>query len=77
MTLMGTIQAHGIVYTRMSVVRSVLMIKKTSTFSNKDLRKTLSQYVIARNPAAQMYKDFPIRTTLIRQFERQRSGEIL
>ena len=34
------------IYTKVSVVRLVLIAKKTSTFSNKDLRKTLSQYVM-------------------------------
>lgn len=38
---------YAYIYTRMSVVRSALMFKKTSTFSIKDLRKTLSQYVMS------------------------------
>jgi len=40
-------QPHN--YTRMSAVRFVLIAKKTSTFSVKDLRKTLSQYVCRRH----------------------------
>ena len=31
------------IYTKVSVVRAILLIKKTTTFSRKDLRKTLSQ----------------------------------
>ena len=34
------------IYTKVSVVRIVLLVLKTSTFSNKDSRKTLSQYVM-------------------------------
>ena len=34
------------IYTKVSAVRLVLIVKKTSTFSVKDLRKTLSQYVM-------------------------------
>jgi len=35
------------IYTKVSAVRLVLIVKKTSTFSVKDLRKTLSHYVMS------------------------------
>ena len=43
------------IYTKVSVVRIILIVKKTSTFSTKDLRKTLSQYVNV-GQAVQPYK---------------------
>ena len=38
------------IYTKVSAVRIALLPKKTSTFSEKDLRKTLSQYVMTISP---------------------------
>mgnify|MGYP003437877105 CR=1 FL=1 len=55
------------IYTRMSVVRSALLTKKTSTFSIKDLRKTLSQYVLSNENSVRHHKymkSFLKRTTL-------------
>ena len=40
----------------MSVVRSALLTKKTSTFSVKDLRKTLSQYVMSDGKTVWLHK---------------------
>lgn len=42
----GAITPTACIYTRMSVVRQSYALKKTTTFSIADLRKTLSQYVV-------------------------------
>ena len=56
------------IYTKVSVVPSRLLLLKTSTFSNKDLRKTLSQICNIRrqkpHDSTNLRKSFYKRTTL-------------